>query len=83
MGGYVLVICKYYAIIYIYFNLFILFIYFWLCCVFVATRRLSLVVVSGGHSSLRCMGLSLQWPLPLRSTGSRHSGFSSCGTRAQ
>ena len=26
------------------------FIYFWLCCVFIAAHRLSLVVVSGGYS---------------------------------
>ena len=68
---------------YIYKFLFILFIYFWLWWVFVAARGLSLVAVSGGYSSLRCMGFSLQWLLLLRSTGSRHAGFSSCGTRAQ
>ena len=43
-----------------------LFIYFWLCWVFVAARGLSLVVVSGGYSLLQC-------------TGSRCAGFSSCG----
>ena len=37
-------------------------------------RGLSLVVVSGGHSSSRCAGLSLSRPLPLRSTGSRRAG---------
>ena len=37
-------------------------------------RGLSLVVASGGHSSSRCVGLSLSWPLPLRSTGSRRTG---------
>ena len=63
-------------------NLFILFIYFWLRWVFVVAHGLSLVVVSGGYSSLRCMGFSLQWLLLLRSTGSRHVGFSSCGLRA-
>ena len=51
-----------------------LFIYFWLCWVFVSVRGLSLVVASGGHSSLRCAGLSLSRPLLLRSTGSRHAG---------
>ena len=51
-----------------------LFIYFWLCWVFVSVRGLSLVAVSGGHSSSRCAGLSLSWPLLLRSTGSRHAG---------
>ena len=51
-----------------------LFIYLWLCWVFVSVRGLSLVVASGGHSSSRCAGLSLSRPLPLRSTGSRRAG---------
>ena len=50
------------------------FIYFWLCWVFVSMRGLSLVAASGGHSSSRCVDLSLLWPLLLRSTGSRHAG---------
>ena len=48
--------------------------YFWLCWVFVSVRGLSLVVASGGHSSSRCTGLSLSWPLLLQSTGSRRAG---------
>ena len=55
----------------------LLFIYlfiFWLCWVFVSVQGLSLVVASGGHSSLRCVGLSLSRPLLLQSTGSRHAG---------
>ena len=55
-------------------NKFTLFIYFWLHWVFVAARRLSLVAVSGGYSSLRCTGFSLRWLLLLRSTGSRRAG---------
>ena len=55
-------------------NLFILFIYFWLCLVFVAACGLSLVAESGGYSSLRCMGFPLRWLLLLQSTGSRHEG---------
>ena len=51
-----------------------LFIYFWLCWVFVSVQGLSLVVASGGHSSSWCAGLSLSWPLLLRSTGSRRAG---------
>ena len=51
-----------------------LFIYFWLCWVFVSVRGLSLVVASGGHSSSRCAGLSLSRPLLLQSTGSRRAG---------
>ena len=46
----------------------------WLCWVFVSVRGLSLVVASGGHSSSRCTGLSLSWPLLLWSTGSRRTG---------
>ena len=57
------------------FYLFIyLFIYLWLCWAFVSVRGLSLVAASGGHSSSRCAGLSLSWPLLLRSTGSRCTG---------
>ena len=44
---------------------------------------LSLVAASGGHSSSRCAGLSLSWPLLLRSTGSRCTGARNCGSRAQ
>ena len=51
-----------------------LFIYFWLCWVFVSVQGVSLVAASGGHSSSRCAGLSLSWPLLLRSTGSRRVG---------
>ena len=53
---------------------FILFIYFWLCWVFVSVRGLPLVAVSGGHSSLRRVGLSLSRPLLLQSTSSRRAG---------
>ena len=64
-------------------NSFILFIYFWRHWVLVAGHRLSLVVASGGYSSSWCTGFSLRWLLLWRSTGSRRTGFSSCGTRAQ
>ena len=63
--------------------LFVLFIYFWLCWVFVAVCGLCLVAASGGYSSLRCTCFLLQWLLLLRSTGSRCPGFISCGTQAQ
>ena len=59
-----------------------LFIYFWLRWVFIAVHRLSLVAASSGYSSLRCGGFSLWWLLLLRSTGSRRTSFSSCGSRA-
>ena len=37
----------------------------------------------GGYFSLKCAGLSLQWPLSLQSMGSRCADFSSRGTWAQ
>ena len=58
------------------------FFFIWLHWVFIAARGLSLVAASGGYSSLRCAGFSLQWLLLLRSTGSRHTGFSTCGSWA-
>ena len=66
-----------------YFYFFKLFIYLWLCWVFVSVQGLSPVAASGGHSSSRCAGLSLSQPLLLRSTGSRCAGSVSCGSRAQ
>ena len=57
-----------------FFNFIYLFIYFWLCRVFVSVRGLSPVAASGGHSSSRCAGLSLSRPLLLRSTSSRRAG---------
>ena len=59
----------------------ILFIYLWLCWVFISVWGLSLVAASGGHSSSRCTGLSLSRPLLLRSTGSRRAGSAvvACG----
>ena len=56
---------------------------FWLHWVFVAAHGLSLVVASGGYSLLWCTVFSLWWLLLLWSTGSRHTGFSSCNTWAQ
>ena len=58
------------------------FIYFWLHWVFIAVCRLSLVVASRGYSSLRCVCFSLLWLFLLWSMGSRHVGFSSCGSWA-
>ena len=68
-------LCCYPIYIYIFFFNINLFIYYvWLCWVFVSVRGLSPVLASGGHSSSRCVGLSLSRPLPLRSTGSRRAG---------
>ena len=65
-----------FVVLFFFLNLFIyyLFIYFWLCLVFVSVRGLSLVVASGGHSSSRCAGLSPSWPLLFWSTSSRRAG---------
>ena len=61
-------------------NFFNLFIY-WLHWVFVAAYGLSLVAVSRGCFSLQCTGFSLRQLLLLQSTGSRHTGFTSCSSR--
>ena len=60
-----------------------IYLFIWLCWVFIAVHGLSLVVASGGYSSLRCVGFSLWWLLLLWSMGFRPAGFSSCGMRAQ
>ena len=60
-----------------------LFVYFWRHWVFVAVNGLSLVAASGGYSLFQRAGFSLWWLPLLWSTGSRFSGFSSCGTWAQ
>ena len=64
------------------FFFFKVFIYFILLAlrVFVAVWGLSLVVASGGYSSLWSMGSSLWWHLLAWSTGSRHASFSSCSS---
>ena len=51
-------------------------------CLFMAVPRLSLVVVSGGYSLLRCMGSSFQRLLLLSSMGSAACGLRSWGVRA-
>jgi len=56
-----------------------LFIYFWLCWVFIAAQAflwlreqgLLSSCEEGSYSSLKCVGFSLPWLLLLRSTGSR------------
>ena len=65
-----------------FFFLIYLFIFIFGCVGSLLLHGLSLVTVSRGYSSLRCVGFSLRWLLLLQSTGSRHVGFSSCGTRA-
>ena len=56
--------------------------YVWLCWVFVSVRGLSLVVASGGHSSSRCVGLSLLRPL-VAAHRLQTRRLSNCGSRAE
>ena len=57
--------------------------FFFGCVGSLLLSRLSLVAASRGCSSLQCAGFSSRWLLLLQSTGSRHTGFSSCAARAQ
>ena len=66
--------CGFFFFLKLFYIFIYLLIYWWLCWVFVSVRGLSSVAASGGHSSLRCTGLSLSRPLLLRSTGSRRAG---------
>ena len=66
-----------------FFNFIYLFVYFWLCWVFVSVRGLSLVAASGGHFSLWCAGLSLSWPLLVAEHRLQMRRPSNCGSRAQ
>ncbi|CAM9276502.1 unnamed protein product [Rangifer tarandus platyrhynchus] len=57
--------------------------FFWLHWVLVAALGLSLVVESGGCSSLWSLGSSLWWLLFLQGTVSRYTGFSSYSMQVQ
>ena len=59
-----------------------MFSYFWFCWVFVAAHGFLLVVVSGGYSSLSCVGFSLQRLLLLWSTGTWALWLQLAGSRA-
>ena len=63
-------------------NLLLIIIFFNLRWVFIAACGFSLAAASGGYSSLWYKAFSLRWLLLLWSTGSRHTGFSSCGSWA-
>ena len=65
------------------FILYILFIYFWLCWVFVAAQGLCLVAASGGYSPVSVHGLLIEVASLLQGTGSKAHRFSSCGSLAQ
>ena len=62
---------------------------FFVCWVFVAVCGLSLIVVSGGRSSLQCTGFSLRalsccaaWALGTRTSVVAARGLCSCGSQA-
>ena len=59
------------------------FFFFYLPWVFVAACRLSPSCSEQGLLFVVVCGLLIGWLLLLQSTGSRHAGFSSWGTRAQ
>ena len=59
------------------------FFFFWLCRVFDAWFRLSLIAARGDYSSMRLSGFSSWWLLLWQSTGSRRAGFSGCCMWAQ
>ena len=65
-----------------FFNLFYFIYLFLAALVLRCCAQLSLVAASRGYSLLQCAGLPLRWLLLLQSMGSRHMGFSSCGTGA-
>ena len=67
--------------IFYFLNLFILFILFLAALGLRCCARAFSSCGEQGYSSLWCTGFSLQWLLLLRSTGSRHAGFGSCGLR--
>ena len=67
----------------LFFNKFILFIYFWLHWVFIGCVRAFSSCGERGLLFVAVHGLLVEWLLLLRSTGSRRAGFSSCSTRAQ
>ena len=65
------------------FKKFYLFIYLWLCWVFVSVHGLSLVAASGGHSSSRCAGLFTIVASLVAEHRLQTHRLSSCGLRAQ
>ena len=66
----------------IFFKYFFQFIYLFVCFLFLAVLGLRCCALAFSSCSKQCTGFSLSWPLPPQSTGSRHTGFSCCGSRA-
>ena len=61
--------------------LFIIYIYFWLCWVFISVRGLSPVAASGDHSSSRCAGLFTIVASLVAEHRLQTRRLSSCGSR--
>ena len=75
---------KYIYTVFLVFFFFKIYLFSWLCWVFVPTHRLSLVVTNWGYSLLMVHGLFIMWLLSLQSTGSivvvhRLSCSAACG----
>ena len=64
------------------FCFFLIYLFLWLCWVFVSVRGLSPVAASGGHSSSRCAGLSLSRPLLLAEHRLQTRRLGNCGSGA-
>ena len=66
----------------LFFKFIYLFIYFWLCWVFVSVPGIPLVAASGGHSSSRCTGLFTIAASLVGEQRLQTRRLSSCGSRA-
>ena len=67
---------------FIYLFIYLFYIYFWLCCVFVSVRGLSLVAASGGHSPSQCAGLFTIAASLVAEHRLQTRRLSNCGSRA-
>ena len=64
--------CDILCTFFIKFSVLKIYLFIWLCWVFAAACRLSLLAESGGSSVWWCAGFSLWWLLLLQSLGFRH-----------
>ena len=66
--------CLFFCFFFVFFKILFICLFNFSCVGSSFLYELSLAAASGGHSSSRCAGPSLSWPLLLRSTGSRRTG---------
>ena len=71
-----------FAYLYVFFGEMSLYLFIWLCWIFLAVWGLSLFVLHGSYSPAVVCGFLISVASLLQSMGSRHVGFSSCGSRA-